>query len=101
MNDRLPSLVNTCRRPGTKAHPGTSCFDGSIGLKPAANHSALRKTFTPVFLLLVLCLRAGALGGQTQDAEYETVAEEYVKTYLTAHPLEGTALGLHEYRWQN
>jgi uncharacterized protein (DUF885 family) len=45
----------------------------------------------------VLCLRAGALGGQTQDAEYETVAEEYVKTYLAAHPLEGTALGLHEY----
>jgi uncharacterized protein (DUF885 family) len=33
----------------------------------------------------------------TQDAEYEGVAEEYVKTYLAAHPLQGTALGLHEY----
>ena len=32
------------------------------------------------------------------DAEYETVAEEYVKTYLAAFsPARGTALGLHEY----
>ena len=34
---------------------------------------------------------------QTADVEYEAVAEEYIKTYLAAHPLEGTALGLHEY----
>src|SRR6202051_4585226 len=34
---------------------------------------------------------------QTDDTEYEAVAEEYIKTYLAAHPLEGTALGLHEY----
>src|SRR6059036_4256930 len=30
-------------------------------------------------------------------ADYESVAEEYIKTYLAAHPLQGTALGLHEY----
>jgi uncharacterized protein (DUF885 family) len=34
---------------------------------------------------------------QSEDSEYEAVAEEYIKTYLAAHPLEGTALGLHEY----
>jgi len=34
---------------------------------------------------------------ETQDGEYEAVAEEYIKGYLGAHPLEGTALGLHEY----
>src|SRR6058998_65479 len=34
---------------------------------------------------------------QAEDAEYESVAEEYIKTYLAAHPLQGTALGLHEY----
>jgi uncharacterized protein (DUF885 family) len=34
---------------------------------------------------------------QTADAEYEAVAEEYIKGYFAAHPLEGTALGLHEY----
>jgi len=34
---------------------------------------------------------------ETEDAEYEAVAEEYIKGYLGAHPLEGTALGLHEY----
>jgi uncharacterized protein (DUF885 family) len=37
------------------------------------------------------------LAAQTQDAEFEGVAEEYVKTYLAAHPLQGTALGFHEY----
>jgi len=81
MSHRLANLVNTRIQPGTEAQ----------------NQSALRKTFALISLLLVLCLRVGALGGQTQDAEYETVAEEYVKTYLTAHPLQGTALGLHEY----
>ena len=108
MSNRLPGLVNT------RLHPGTDRFDafppeskllerfdpgsvGSIRLKPATNEIALRKTFTLISLLLVFCLSVGALGGQAQDAEYETVAEEYVKTYLAAHPLQGTALGLHEY----
>src|SRR5437660_10431167 len=44
-----------------------------------------------------LSLASAVFAGQTQDAEYEAVAEEYIKTYLAAHPLEGTALGLHEY----
>jgi uncharacterized protein (DUF885 family) len=34
---------------------------------------------------------------QTPDEEYESVAEEYMKGYFVARPLEGTALGLHEY----
>src|SRR5919204_6650798 len=34
---------------------------------------------------------------QTPDAEYENVAEEYMKGYFMARPLEATALGLHEY----
>ena len=33
----------------------------------------------------------------TADTEYENVAEEYIKGYFTARPLQGTALGLHEY----
>jgi uncharacterized protein (DUF885 family) len=33
----------------------------------------------------------------TPDEEYESVAEEYIKGYFMARPLEGTALGLHEY----
>jgi uncharacterized protein (DUF885 family) len=37
------------------------------------------------------------LAAQTPDSEYEAVAEEYIKGYLAAHPVEGTALGLHEY----
>ena len=48
-------------------------------------------------ILLALSLASAVFAAQTQDAEYEGVAEEYVKTYLAAHPLQGTALGLHEY----
>ena len=44
-----------------------------------------------------LSLPGAVFAAPTQDAEYEGVAEEYVKTYLAAHPLQGTALGLHEY----
>src|SRR6266704_2316662 len=48
--------------------------------------------------LVALCLSCGGtFATQTADVEYEAVAEEYIKTYLAAHPLEGTALGLHEY----
>jgi len=50
-----------------------------------------------VLISLALSLPAAGLAAQTDDTEYEAVAEEYVKTYLAAHPLEGTALGLHEY----
>ena len=46
---------------------------------------------------MVLSIASAAFAAQTQDAEYEAVAEEYVKTYLAAHPLRGTALGFHEY----
>src|ERR1700686_3855665 len=48
--------------------------------------------------VFVSCLPIGAnFAAQTPDAEYEAVAEEYIQGYLAAHPLEGTALGLHEY----
>jgi uncharacterized protein (DUF885 family) len=38
-----------------------------------------------------------SFAAEAEDGEYEAVAEEYIKGYLGAHPLEGTALGLHEY----
>jgi len=44
-----------------------------------------------------LSIATAVSAAQTQDPEYEAVAEEYVKTYLAAHPLQGTALGFHEY----
>ena len=50
-----------------------------------------------MFVLVVVSLASAVLAAPTQDAEYDAVAEEYVKTYLAAHPLQGTALGLHEY----
>ena len=51
-----------------------------------------------VFLAIALCLPcARNFAAQTPDAEYEAVAEEYIKGYFVSHPLQGTALGLHEY----
>jgi uncharacterized protein (DUF885 family) len=55
------------------------------------------KVSAVALFLIALCLSGASLAKQTADAEYEAVAEEYVKGYLAARPLEGTALGLHEY----
>jgi len=67
------------------------------GLKLGVNESGFWKTLSFVLVLLTLFLHAAGLAAEQHDAEYEAVAEEYVKTYLAAHPLEGTALGFHEY----
>src|SRR5580700_1616534 len=51
-----------------------------------------------LFVIIALSLAAGAsFALQTPDAEYEAVAEEYIKGYFAAHPLVGTSIGLHEY----
>src|SRR5262245_10425106 len=58
------------------------------------------KAFSFFFFLVALCLLAECIRGfaaEAEDGEYDAVAEEYIKGYLGAHPLEGTALGLHEY----
>jgi uncharacterized protein (DUF885 family) len=54
------------------------------------------KAFSLVIFLVALRFSPG-FAAETEDAEYEAVAEEYIKGYLGAHPLEGTSLGLHEY----
>ena len=66
---------------------------------PACSSRQLAANLLSLILILVaLCLpSASNFAAQTDDTEYEAVAEEYIKTYLTAHPLEGTSLGLHEY----
>src|SRR5256885_12021848 len=62
------------------------------------NPALTMNVFRFVLALVALCLSCGgSFATQTADVEYEAVAEEYIKTYLAAHPLEGTALGLHEY----
>jgi uncharacterized protein (DUF885 family) len=58
------------------------------------------KAISFILLLAALCLFPEGIRGfaaEAEDGEYEAVAEEYIKGYLGAHPLEGTALGLHEY----
>jgi uncharacterized protein (DUF885 family) len=57
------------------------------------NH--LRRLTIGLSLLLVPACICSAV--KTADEEYESVAEEYIRGYLAARPLEGTALGLHEY----
>ena len=54
------------------------------------------KAFSFILLLAALGLFPEGIRGfaaETEDGEYEAVAEEYIKGYLGAHPLEGTALG--------
>ncbi|MFL6543455.1 MAG: DUF885 domain-containing protein [Chthoniobacterales bacterium] len=38
-----------------------------------------------------------AAGPQTPDAEFELIAEEFIKGYLAARPLQATNLGIHDY----
>ena len=70
------------------------CHNSAPGMKQAFT----MKASAFVLALIALCLPYGiSFAAETEDAEYEAVAEEYLKGYLAAHPLEGTALGLHEY----
>ena len=113
MTNPFPDLINTGLQPGAEAQSSASRFNDFLaaskplkrfgagwyrntGLKPGVNESASGKLLLLIFLL-TLCFSSAALAAQAEDAEYEAVAEEYIKTYLAAHPLEGTALGLHEY----
>jgi uncharacterized protein (DUF885 family) len=48
-------------------------------------------------LLALVFPFASQFAAVTPDSEYEAVAEEYIRGYFNAHPLQGTALGLHEY----
>jgi uncharacterized protein (DUF885 family) len=114
MRNYFTDLINTRLRPRREHQPTASRFNGlplerkplngldsypvrRTGLKASVNEGAVQKTLRLVVTLLTLSLATAAFAGQTDDAEYEAVAEEYIKTYLAAHPLQGTALGLHEY----
>src|ERR1043166_8197793 len=115
MTNRFAGIINNRLQPGVGSELDMSRFNGfpmapkplkrfsstsigCTGLKPGVNGSALRKTLLLLLILLTVLLHAASnFAAQTDDAEYDAVAEEYIKTYLTAHPLEGTALGLHEY----
>jgi uncharacterized protein (DUF885 family) len=86
MRSCFSDLINTRLQSGERRLP--ACTSRQLAAKP----------FAFVLILLTLCLPgASNYAAQTDDAEYEAVAEEYIKTYLAAHPLEGTSLGLHEY----
>src|SRR5437667_1240577 len=108
MSKRSSKPINTRLQPGISRSNGfpaarkplkrfLSCSCVRSGLKPGVNHNVLRKTFSFAVILLTLCFSSAGFAAQTEDAEYESVAEEYIKTYLAAHPLQGTALGRHEH----
>src|SRR5438046_1124160 len=108
MSKRSSKPINTRLQPGISRSNGfpaarkplKRCLSWSCvrsGLKPGVNQNALRKTFSFGGTLLTSCFARAGFAAETEDAEYESVAEEYIKTYLAAHPLQGTAVGLHEY----
>lgn len=102
MRDSICNLVNTRLQLGVQQRPtSASPFNGfpadnKPSLKAGVNQSATWKPLRLAIILLALSLASAVFAAQTQDAEYEGVAEEYVKTYLSTHPLQGTALGFHE-----
>src|SRR6476660_1400953 len=84
MRTPICNLINTRLQPDVQQRQeSTRRFNGFL--------------FRLAIILLALSLASAVFAAQTQDAEFEGVAEEYVKTYLAAHPLHGTALGFHEY----
>ena len=93
------TVINTRLLPRDVDPSGTSRSSSCsyTGLKPGVNENAFRKTLWFALVLLTLCLGAAAFAAQTDDTEYEARAVDYINTYLAAHPLQGTALGLHEY----
>ena len=115
MREHILNFIYTRLQPGVQLRQArTSHFNGfvanykhlkwfhspSCGFtrpKPSVNESIAWKSFRIFVILLSFSLASAVFAAQTQDAEYEAVAEEYVKTYLAAHPLQGTALGFHEY----
>ena len=115
MRNSICNLTDTWLQPGVKEWAASiSRFNGfpadfkplkrfrlssseSTGLKPGVNNNLARKSFRFGMILLAFLIANAVSAAQPQDAEYDAVAEEYVKTYLAAHPLQGTALGFHEY----
>jgi uncharacterized protein (DUF885 family) len=108
------TVINTRLPPRDGDPSGTSRFNGLpgmlkplkrfrssscnyTGLKPSFNENAFRKTLSFALVLLTLWLGAAVFAAQTDDTEYEARAVDYINTYLAAHPLQGTALGIHEY----
>ncbi|MEP7014629.1 MAG: DUF885 domain-containing protein [Verrucomicrobiota bacterium] len=58
------------------------------------------KIFSRLLFIVALGLPAALMAtpaAQSSDAEYEKVAEEFIKGYFAARPLQATALGFHEY----
>jgi uncharacterized protein (DUF885 family) len=97
---RLPGTTSRCDRFPANHKPlkRIHLLSGApIGLKPGLNKIESWRLFPLLVFVVTFSLGNAVFAAQTQDAEYEAVAEEYVKTYLAAHPLQGTALGLHEY----
>ena len=48
-----------------------------------------------VFLLILFASSMAA--EENQNAEFQKIADEYIKGWLAAHPLQATSLGFHEY----
>jgi uncharacterized protein (DUF885 family) len=85
-------VINTRLQPGATRRPCRS-----TGLTSGVNKTAASTRLWLLVVLVAFSMTKVVSAAQPQDAEYDAVAEEYVKTYLAAHPLQGTALGLHEY----
>ena len=58
--------------------------------------SLMNRLCLTVFALM-LSLAASAFAESAQDAEFDKVADEYIKGWLAAHPINATQLGIHDF----
>ena len=92
MSKRSSKPIHTRLQPGAESQPSISrfngfpaarkplkrflsCSSGYTGLKPGVNESAFWKPLFFALILLTLSLRTAGFAAQTEDAEYEAVAD--------------------------
>ena len=91
MSDDFVDVINTLLKRGVTRYARASRLSSpcSTGLKLGVHETATSTRFWLVAVLAAFSITNAVFAAQSQDAEYEAVAEEYVKTYLAAHPLQG------------
>ena len=69
-----------------------------VSFPPPLANARMKPIRLTVFALLTIVCTAGSFAAESdKDAEFDKVAEEYIKGWLAAHPIAATSLGFHEY----
>jgi uncharacterized protein (DUF885 family) len=70
---------------------------GQTAAKVATASDPAAMKLSRLFLVVLSTLLAHIVSADNSDTDFNNVAEEFIKGYLTARPLEAVTLGFHEY----